>query len=294
MRRRTGKSATRNKKYLPPAAIVKGMKFFFVAACLVCTLFTQILPAAVLPVLHLDTKTLQAFDAYVAKFEKETFKPYADSGKMSMDSSSCCLRNSAFKSGKPVLEAHENGDVASGSIHHFTGMMHLDHGRIEDVRHIMEDYPNYPRYFKPDVTKGSGTAEADSAPADEHYFAHLTLAESTLWFNVEYECVYDTHYRKLDENHWMSKSTTASVKEMRDAKDPAKGYFPEGDDHGFVWRTNTYWFVRQSGGGIDVEVNSLTLSRPNVTGFGWFGSKRSRDAVEKMLRDTRTAVNAMR
>ncbi len=246
-----------------------------------------------MPILHLDPKTLQAFDSYVAKFGREVVKPYTDSGKLSIDTSSCCARNSAYKTGKAFLEAHENGDVASGSIHHFTGMMHIDHGTIEDVRHLMEDYPNYPRYFKPDVTKASGTLEPDSIPSDDHFMAKMTLDQSTLWFGVRYECVYDTHYRRIDENRWMSKSTTASVREMQDVKDPGRGYFPEGDDHGFVWRTNTYWFVRQSGGGIDVEVNSVTLSRPNITGFGWFGSKRSHDAVEKMLRDTRTAVNAL-
>jgi hypothetical protein len=73
-------------------------------------------------------------------------------------------------------------------------------------------------------------------------------------------------------------------------KDVSKGYFPEGDDHGFLWRTNTYWFARQSGNGLDLEADSITLSRTNVPGFAWFGSKRSHDAVEKMLHDVRIAL----
>lgn len=269
------------------------MKYFRVIACLACALSAQDLPAAVLPVLHLDAKTLAAFDAYVTRFELEVLKPYVEAGRMGMDSSSCCARNSGFKAGKPVLESRENGDVASGSIHHFAGMMRMDHATIADVQLIMEDYPNYQKYFKPDVTKGTATLQPDSTQSDHHFVSNLGIAESTLWFNVKYECIYDTHYRMLNESHWTSKSTAAAVREMRDAKEPAKGFFAEGDDHGFVWRTNTYWFVRQAGTDIDVEVHSLTLSRPNVTGFGWFGTKRSRDAVEKMLRDTKTAVDAL-
>jgi hypothetical protein len=186
-----------------------------------------------------------------------------------------------------------NSDVENGSIHHFTGRLFIAHGTIDDIRHIMEDYPNYPKYFKPDVARGSGTPEADSTPADEHYLAHLELAESTLWFNVEFDCIYDTHYRRTDPDHWHSKSITASVKELRDPKNPRQGTYPEGDDHGFLWRTSTYWFVRQTASGIDVELNSITLSRPNVPGFAWWATKRSHDAVDKMLRDTKAAVQAM-
>ena len=41
------------------------MKFLPVAACLGCALSGVSLYAAMLPILHLDTKTLNAFDAYV-------------------------------------------------------------------------------------------------------------------------------------------------------------------------------------------------------------------------------------
>lgn len=261
------------------------MRFSRVAACLVCAT----LHAALLPTLHLEPETIRIFDAYVARFEKEVVAPYSASGKLWMDNSSVSGKPGV----KPIVEPRENADIPGGSIHHFSGSMRIRGGTIEDVRRIMEDYPNYPRYFKPDVIKGSGTPEPDSTPMDEHFLAHLTLAESTLWFNVEYNCIYDTHYRRLDERRWQSKSTSSSVKELRDVKNPGEGDFPDGDGHGFLWRTNTYWFVRQNNGGIDLELDSITLSRPNVSGFAWWGAKRSHDAVDKMLRDTRTAVEAL-
>jgi hypothetical protein len=161
------------------------------------------------------------------------------------------------------------------------------------MRHLMEDYPDYPKNFKPDVTKATAELQPDTAKGDDHYVSHLTLTESTLWMNVQFETAYDTHYRLIDGHRWLSKSIAISMKEQKDAKDVSKGFYPEGDDHGFLWRTQTYWSVRQTTGGIDLTVDSLTLSRPNVTGFGWFGSKRSHDAVEKMLHDARTAITAM-
>jgi len=269
------------------------MRFLPVAACLGCALSGASLYAAMLPTLHLDAKTLNAFEAYVARFEKEAVEPYVESGKMWMDSASCCTPGPNFPSAKPALQSRENADFANGSIHHYSGVLHVPRGTIEDMRHIMEDYANYPRYFKPDVLKGSGVPEPDSTQNDEHFLSHMTLTDTTLWVTVHYDCIYDTHYERIDANRWHSISTTASVKEWRDSKDLSQGYYPEGDDHGFLWRTNTYWFAREKNGGLDLELDSIVLSRPNPPGFKWYGGKRSHDAVDKMLRDAKAAIEAL-
>ncbi len=107
-----------------------------------------------------------------------------------------------------------------------------------------------------------------------------------------YDTLYDTHYKRLGNDRWISRSSSLSIREMMDPKNPPSGYFPEGSDHGFLWKTNTYWFVRERNGGIDLEADSIALSRPNVTGFAWWGTKRSHDAVEKMLRDIKAAVQS--
>jgi hypothetical protein len=258
------------------------MKLFTAAACLAGLTCCATLQAAFLSLAHLDSKAIDAYTAYIEKFEREVIQPYAETGKMWLDVSPCCMGNSGFAAGKPTVEPRTNDDVAGGSIHHFSGAMHIAGATIEDMRRIMEDYPAYPKNFKPDVTKADGTLQPDSTERkDDHYICHLTLSESTLWMNVEFEATYDTHYRLVAENRWLSKSVATNVKELKDAKDPSKGTYPEGDDHGFIWRTQTYWFVRQGNGGIDLQVDSISLARPNVSGFKWFGSKRSHDAVEK-------------
>jgi hypothetical protein len=269
------------------------MRLSRTATGLVCVALTAPLQAGLLSTLHLEPKTVQIFDRYVSQFEKNVRTAFEQSGKMWIDSNSCCLRNGAFSSGKPVVEARENSEVDGGSIHHFSGSIHVAGGTIADVRRIMQDYVNYPHYFKPDIAKGSGTLEPDSTPADEHFISRLTIVEATLWMGVAYDSVYDTHYRQLDPHRWESVSNAQSIKELRDPKDPGKGYFPEGDDHGFLWRTNTYWLVRENNGGVDLELDSMTLSRPVPTGFAWWGSKRTHDAVEKMVRDMKAAIDAL-
>lgn len=266
------------------------MRSLAAGVCLACAALCVTLEASILPTFRLDTAALQVFENYVAQFERNVAAPYAQTGKMWIDG---MPHSTAYAAGKVVLEPRENTDIAGGSIHHFSGALHVPGETIADVRHIMQDYTNYPRYFKPDVGKGSAMMNPDSSPADEHFTSHLSLIQSTLWIAVSYDCVYDTHYRLYDQHHWASLTSTDSIREWRDPKDVSRGYYPEGDDHGFLWRTNTYWFVRENDGGVDLELDSMTLSRPVPTGFAWWGTKRTRDAVDKMLRDMKAAVEAL-
>jgi hypothetical protein len=274
--------------------IVKRMKFSHFAACLCAVAACATLHGSILPTFHLDPLALQVFEKYVAQFEKNVADPYAQSGKMWIDESSCCMRKGAFASGKPVVEPRENEEIVGGSIHHFTAAMHLTGTTIADVRHVMQDYANYPKYFKPDVGKGAGVKNPDSTATDEHYTSQLSLIQTTFWMSVSYDCVYETHYRLLDPHRWESVSHAASIKEWQNPKDASQGYLPEGEDHGFLWRTNTFWFVRENNDGVDIELDSMTLSRPVPTGFGWWGTKRTRDAVEKMIKDLKAAVDSNR
>jgi hypothetical protein len=232
---------------------------------------------------------VKVFQDYIAAFEKTDVAPFEASGKLWIDSEGGG-KKAAFDGGKPVVEPRDNRDFGAGSIHHFTGVIHVAGGTIEAVRKVMQDYPRYPKYFAPDVTAAGGEAMPDSTPADEHYHARLTLTESTLWINVAYLTMYDTHYLRLDPNRWISRSASLSIKELLEPANPARGTFPEGEDHGFLWKTNTYWFVRQSQGGIDLEANSITLSRQSPIGTGWWGTKRTREAVDKMLRDIKASI----
>jgi hypothetical protein len=267
------------------------MRFFSTAGAVSALLCCATLHASILPTLHLDNATLKAFEDYVAQFEKNDYALFSAGGKLWIDQASSAKRR-AFEAGKPVVEDRESKDIANGSIHHFTGVIRLQGGTIDAVRKVMQDYPNYPHYFVPDVASATGERMPDSTPTDEHFHSNLLLVQTTLWINVSYQTLYDTHFLRLDANRWISRSTSLSVKELLDPANPNGGTYPEGNDHGFLWKTNTYWFVRERNGGLDVEANSITISRPVPTGFGWWGVKRTHDAVEKMLRDTKAAIQS--
>lgn len=251
------------------------------------------LSASILPTFHLNNTALQIYQRYLDNFEHNISQPFATAGTMWIDRESSS-KMAAFEQGKTVMEARENSDIeGGGSIHHFSGTVRIPGATIESLRRVMQDYPNYTKYFSPDVGSATGKKIPDSSPKDEHFEAKIFLVQSTIWLDVAYQAVYDTHFIQVGDHRFESKSISTSIKELKNAKSPAEGTFPEGDDHGFLWKTTTYWFARERNGGLDIEADSITLSRPIPAGFAWYGTKRTKDAVDKMLRDTKAAVQSM-
>src|SRR5438105_12024090 len=103
------------------------MRAFFAALGLGCLT----LQASIVPTFHLDNTTLKAFQDYVANFEKSVSAQFAASGRLWIDSDG---KHNLFESGKPVVEPRSNDDVANGSIHHFSGAIHVPGANIEAVR----------------------------------------------------------------------------------------------------------------------------------------------------------------
>ena len=66
------------------------------------------------------------------------------------------------------------------------------------------------------------------------------------------------------------------------------------EEHGFLWRMNTYWTFEERDGGLWMQVESVSLSRGIPVGLGWavrpFVESVPRDSLEFTLRATCAAV----
>lgn len=61
-----------------------------------------------------------------------------------------------------------------------------------------------------------------------------------------------------------------------------------GEEHGFLWRQNTYWSYAERDGGLVVQVESVSLSRGVPRGLGWavgpYVERVPRESLEFTLR----------
>src|SRR5260370_14157307 len=126
------------------------------SACLVAVTLIATLHASLIPTIHLDEGTIKAYQDYVNTFEKTVLDQFNQSGKLWIDNE-CCGKRSAFESGKPLVEPRRNEDLAHGSVHHFSGVMHVTGANIGSIRKVMQDYGHYVEIFRLDLGAASGT-----------------------------------------------------------------------------------------------------------------------------------------
>lgn len=78
---------------------------------------------------------------------------------------------------------------------------------------------------------------------------------------VVYDTEYDVTYKRLARDRAISTSLSTRIVEIENAGSARERAMPEGNDHGYMWRLNSYWRYKQLGDGVVVEVESLSLSR---------------------------------
>ena len=66
------------------------------------------------------------------------------------------------------------------------------------------------------------------------------------------------------------------------------------EEHGYMWRQNTYWSCEERDGGLYIQIESITLSRSFPKGLGWaigpFMESVPRETLEFTLRSTGNAL----
>jgi hypothetical protein len=168
--------------------------------------------------------------------------------------------------------------VPDGEVHDWLGLLFIPGASIETVRAVMQDYDNYKRTYRPDVIESKLLAR------DGNHFRVFLRLEKHEFLTLVYDCEYDVqYYDTFPEDGGMtidSRSTRITQ---------------SGDDHGFLWRLNSYWVFVQADGGVYAQCRAISLSRGIPIGFGWlrgFLQRFPRDSMVNTLEATRRAVEA--
>ena len=236
------------------------------------------LRGAGLPIQHLEQKAVEVFDRHVAECEGH-FPERAHGVDPELP--------------KPLLEMRHSENIEGGGhIFHWFGAMRVAGVSLDTALRTMQNYAKYSQYFHGSVVESTAVLQTDSSESDNHYRVEMNLAHPAMWFDIAMRGVYDVHYRRLDGQHAVTSSRSLSILEYIDAHRRESGTYPEGRDYGFLWRTYTAWQIRERDGGVEMEMNSICLSRTVPRGFGWLAKKKAKESVETMLERTRAAIAA--
>ncbi len=238
--------------------------------------------------------TSSDFDRYVSEAEARVLRQRSSTSTfLSLDSLPPAQRNQALarlRNGDVVIEnsASTTKEISSGLIHDWTGAVFIPGATLAQVLEQVRDYDHLTPHYSPDVMKSHVISHIDD---DFHIFMRLRKHKV---ITVVLDTEYDVHYARLDDAHQYSTSRSTRVTEIADAGTPAE--HPATQDHGFMWRLNSYWAFEQVDDGVLVECEAISLTRDVPTGLGWligpFVHSIPRESLQFTLNATRAAVEA--
>ena len=132
------------------------------------------------------------------------------------------------------------------------------------------------------------------AQTGDHIEATMRVRQRHV-ITVVMDADYDVTFGRLDAQHGYSISRSTRISEIGSAGGKTEHVLNAGEEHGFLWRLNTYWSYEERDGGLYIQMETVSLTRSIPTGLGWavgpFVESVPKGSVEFTLR---AVCNALR
>jgi hypothetical protein len=177
--------------------------------------------------------------------------------------------------------------VAHGLVHHWRSTTHIPAVTLDQVLATAQHYDAYARMYAPIV-------ESRLLHREPARFRVLTrLRESAGPVTVVLEVRSLVRYERVATSAF-SIGASEHITEVADAGEPDERRLPAGRDSGYLWRANTFTRFVARDGGVDVELETLGLSRRFPPMLGWLiepiARRLGRRSVERTLSEFAAAV----
>ncbi len=237
---------------------------------------------------ELKKETVDAFDSYIRTTEGRIQGQIQEGRFLWVDGAP--ERKQRVRAGQVISEpltGKGDSDVPGGLVHDWMGAVFIPGVTLARTLRLVEDYDNHKRIYQPEVVD-SKLLSRDGY--DYKIFMRL-LKKKIL--TVVLNTYHDVHYTQLDQGRWYSRSYTTRIAEVDGTRE-----LPPGQDHGFLWRLNSYWRFEEREGGVYVECEAVSLTRNVPLGLGWLVNPIIRslpqESLANTLRETRDALQEAR
>jgi hypothetical protein len=234
---------------------------------------------------------ISAFNTYVGRVESRLAQHHHSADGFLAAPVSDAQREARLRRGELVIEQlTPSGGVGlpGALLHHWRGTAFLAGATATDFERVMRDFDSYPRRFSPQVLR----ARVDLRQGNRLQ-ASMRVEQRHI-ITVVMDTVYDVSFGRLDAHHGYSTSRSTRISEIASPGSPSEHALAAGEEHGFLWRQNTYWTYEERDGGLYMQIESVSLSRSIPTGLGWvvrpFVETVPRDSMEFTLRSTCNAL----
>jgi len=227
---------------------------FILAAVPVCVLADPA-PAAV-----------SAFNAYVNTVESRLAEQHHAQTTFLTPLASASETETRLRRGDLIIDklSPSTPPVMPGAmLHHWRGTAFVAGATAADFLRVTRNFSAYPKFFAPQILQAKVIAQqGDRLQASMRVRQHHIIT-------VVYDIASDIAYGRLDLQHQFSIAHSTKISEI-DAPGAAKEHaLSSNEEHGYLWRLNTYWSFEQRDGGLYMQIESVSLSRSIPTALAW-------------------------
>jgi putative flippase GtrA len=164
-------------------------------------------------------------------------------------------RDAVLGGGQTMIKI-EPASVTDGKIHHWIGAIFIPGITVNALVDRLEQNAGRESQSYQDVL-ASHLIEKNG----DRVRVFMKLRRTNL-ITVHYNTEHTVDYRRLNADRATARSVATKIAELADVGTPREREKPADDDNGFLWRLNAYWRYLAVPGGVIVECESVSLSRP--------------------------------
>ena len=159
-------------------------------------------------------------------------------------------------------------------LHHWRATLFVPGANAAAFEQLLRNFAAYPRIFAPEVLAARTLTSSPTHGSPAHIQASLRVRQHHV-LTVVLDPTYDATFSHIAPAHGASSSRSVHVAEVAAPGTPAEHPLTPADDHGFLWRQNTYWSWAElpagpdSRAGLALQVESVSLTRAIPAGLGW-------------------------
>jgi hypothetical protein len=247
---------------------------------------------------ELRRETLKAWAVYVHATESRIGRELSSGGRFlvldyQVPQLAAAERNTLRNGGIPVAMMNcfdgegSKIEVSGGMIHHWRGSVFVPGVDLGYVLARVEN-PVSQEIRQEDVLQSSVLERGDG-----YLKLYLKLQRSKI-VTVVYNTIHEVRYQRRQDDQACSSSKAVKIAELSHPNSPEEQEKPEGKDHGFLWRLNSYWRYEQVDGGVIVECESVSLSRSIPRLLEYFVrpiiDRIARESMERTLASMRDRI----
>ena len=179
--------------------------------------------------------------------------------------------------------------LAGAMLHHWRGTAFAPKATAVDFERLMRDFNSYPQHFAPQVVQAEVCSERGNSIE-----AWIRIRQKHV-ITVVMDTTYEVTFGQLDIRHGYSISRSTRIDEIASPGTHAEHRQSATEEHGFLWRLNTYWSYEEREGGLYLQIEAVSLTRSIPSGLGWaigpYIESIPRESMEFTLNSARQALH---